>query len=98
MEKPHIISGTYGLGSRDFRPEHIIGAFEYATAGRARKDGKTLADGAFFIVLGIDHPYEVNSTNGLRCCRKARLPCASTRSADGARSPPARTWARSWAI
>ena len=28
---------------------------------RARKDGKTAADGASFIVLGIDHPYEVNS-------------------------------------
>ena len=61
-ERPQLISGTYGLGSRDFRPEHIIAAFEYATAGRARKDGKTLADGASFIVLGIDHPYEVNST------------------------------------
>src|ERR1700733_7891028 len=24
QEKPKIISGTYGLGSRDFRPEHII--------------------------------------------------------------------------
>jgi len=59
-ETPQIISGTYGLGSRDFRPEHIIGAFEYATGQRARKDGKTLADGAHFIVLGIDHPYEVN--------------------------------------
>jgi len=58
-EVPRIINGTYGLGSRDFRPEHIIGAFEYATAGRARKDGKTAADGANFIVLGIDHPYAV---------------------------------------
>ena len=58
-ETPKIIGGTYGLGSRDFRPEHIIGAYEFATAGRARKDGKTLADGADFIVLGIDHPYEV---------------------------------------
>jgi pyruvate-ferredoxin/flavodoxin oxidoreductase len=58
-EVPHIIAGTYGLGSRDFRPEHIFGAFEYATAGRARKDGKTLADGESFIVLGIDHPYAV---------------------------------------
>ncbi|MDR3792370.1 MAG: 2-oxoacid:acceptor oxidoreductase family protein [Terracidiphilus sp.] len=56
---PRIIGGTYGLGSRDFRPEHIIGAFEYATAGRARKDGKTAADGESFIVLGIDHPYAV---------------------------------------
>jgi pyruvate-ferredoxin/flavodoxin oxidoreductase len=58
-ELPQIISGTYGLGSRDFRPEHIIGAYEYATAGRARKDGKTLGEGASFIVLGIDHPYSV---------------------------------------
>jgi pyruvate-ferredoxin/flavodoxin oxidoreductase len=60
-EMPHIFSGTYGLGSRDFRPEHIIAAYEYATAGTARKDGKTAADGASFIVLGIDHPYSVNS-------------------------------------
>ncbi len=56
---PTFIGGSYGLGSRDFRPEHIIGAFEYATAGRARKDGKTAADGASFFVLGIDHPYAV---------------------------------------
>jgi pyruvate-ferredoxin/flavodoxin oxidoreductase len=40
-EVPRFIGGTYGLGSRDFRPEHIIGAYEFATAGRARKDGKT---------------------------------------------------------
>ena len=58
-EVPQIFSGTYGLGSRDFRPEHIIGAYEFATAGRARKDGKTAADGVTFIVLGIDHPYAV---------------------------------------
>jgi pyruvate-ferredoxin/flavodoxin oxidoreductase len=58
-EVPKIFNGTYGLGSRDFRPEHIIAAFEYATAGRARTDGKTAADGANFIVLGIDHPYSV---------------------------------------
>ena len=58
-EVPRFIGGSYGLGSRDFRPEHIIGAFEFATAGRARKDGKTAADGINFIVLGIDHPYSV---------------------------------------
>jgi pyruvate-ferredoxin/flavodoxin oxidoreductase len=58
-EVPHIYSGTYGLGSRDFRPEHIIGAYEFATAGRARQDGKTAADGVSFMVLGIDHPYAV---------------------------------------
>jgi pyruvate-ferredoxin/flavodoxin oxidoreductase len=56
---PRIINGSYGLGSRDFRPEHIIGAYEFATAGRARKDGKTAEEGANFIVLGIDHPYSV---------------------------------------
>jgi pyruvate-ferredoxin/flavodoxin oxidoreductase len=58
-ELPKIYSGSYGLGSRDFRPEHIIGAYEFATAGRARKDGKTAADGVSFFVLGIDHPYAV---------------------------------------
>jgi pyruvate-ferredoxin/flavodoxin oxidoreductase len=58
-EVPKIFSGTYGLGSRDFRPEHVIGAYEYATGNRAREDGKTAADGATFIVLGIDHPYAV---------------------------------------
>jgi pyruvate-ferredoxin/flavodoxin oxidoreductase len=58
-EVPRFIGGSYGLGSRDFRPEHIIGAFEFATAGRARKDGKTAEDDVNFIVLGIDHPYSV---------------------------------------
>ncbi|SPE27123.1 Pyruvate:ferredoxin oxidoreductase and related 2-oxoacid:ferredoxin oxidoreductases, alpha subunit [Candidatus Sulfotelmatomonas gaucii] len=58
-EVPLFFGGSYGLGSRDFRPEHIIGAFEYATAGRARQDGKKAADGANFFVLGIDHPYAV---------------------------------------
>jgi pyruvate-ferredoxin/flavodoxin oxidoreductase len=56
---PKIFTGTYGLGSRDFRPEHVIGAYEFATAGRARQDGKTAADGVSFMVLGIDHPYAV---------------------------------------
>jgi pyruvate-ferredoxin/flavodoxin oxidoreductase len=58
-ELPKIFTGTYGLGSRDFRPEHVIGAYEFATAGRARQDGKTAADGVSFMVLGIDHPYAV---------------------------------------
>jgi len=56
---PRFFGGSYGLGSRDFRPEHIIGAYQFATAGRARKDGKTAADGVNFFVLGIDHPYSV---------------------------------------
>ncbi|HEY1646581.1 MAG TPA: 2-oxoacid:acceptor oxidoreductase family protein [Terracidiphilus sp.] len=58
-EVPKIFGGSYGLGSRDFRPEHVIAAFEYVTAGRARTDGKTAADGVYFFVLGIDHPYAV---------------------------------------
>ncbi len=58
-EVPKIYGGSYGLGSRDFRPEHVIGAFEFATANLARKDGKTAADGVSFFVLGIDHPYAV---------------------------------------
>jgi len=57
-EIPKIYGGTYGLGSRDFRPEHILGAYEFVTAGRPRKDGKTAAE-VSFIVLGIDHPYAV---------------------------------------
>ena len=58
-ETPRFFGASYGLGSRDFRPEHVIGAYEYATAGRARQDGKTAADGAYFFVLGVDHPYAV---------------------------------------
>ena len=58
-EVPKIYGGSYGLGSRDFRPEHIIGAYEFATTNRARKDGKRAADGVNFFVLGVDHPYAV---------------------------------------
>jgi pyruvate-ferredoxin/flavodoxin oxidoreductase len=58
-EVPKIYGGSYGLGSRDFRPEHIIGAYEFATANSARKDGKRVADGVSFFVLGVDHPYAV---------------------------------------
>lgn len=58
---PRLFNGVYGLGSRDFRPEHTIGAYEFATGQRARKDGKRAQDGASFIVLGVDHPYSVKS-------------------------------------
>ena len=60
-QMPRLFSGVYGLGSRDFRPEHTLGAYEFATGGRARKDGKRAADGVSFFVLGVDHPYEVKS-------------------------------------
>ncbi len=60
-QTPRLFSGTYGLGSRDFRPEHILGAYEFATGTRARKDGKIALEGVSFMVLGVDHPYEVKS-------------------------------------
>jgi pyruvate-ferredoxin/flavodoxin oxidoreductase len=60
-QMPRLFAGVYGLGSRDFRPEHILGAYEFAMGERARKDGKRAEDGASFMVLGVDHPYEVKS-------------------------------------
>jgi pyruvate-ferredoxin/flavodoxin oxidoreductase len=60
-QMPRLFGGVYGLGSRDFRPEHSIGAYEFAVGERARKDGKRAADGVSFMVLGVDHPYEVKS-------------------------------------
>ena len=60
-QMPRLFAGVYGLGSRDFRPEHTIGAYQFATGARARKDGKRASDGASFMVLGVDHPYEVKS-------------------------------------
>jgi len=60
-QMPRIFAGVYGLGSRDFRPEHTIGAYEFAIGQRKRKDGKGVDDGVRFIALGIDHPYEVKS-------------------------------------
>ena len=58
---PRLFNGIYGLGSRDFRPEHVIGAYEYVTSSRARTDGRTAADGESFMVLGVPHPYEVRA-------------------------------------
>jgi pyruvate-ferredoxin/flavodoxin oxidoreductase len=60
-QMPRLFSGIYGLGSRDFRPEHVIGAYEYVTDARGRKDGRRASDGTTFFVLGVDHPYEVKS-------------------------------------
>jgi pyruvate-ferredoxin/flavodoxin oxidoreductase len=60
-EVPRNFSAVYGLGSRDFRPEHIVGAYEYVAEGRTRQDGKGAADGVTFFVLGVDHPYAVVS-------------------------------------
>jgi pyruvate-ferredoxin/flavodoxin oxidoreductase len=60
-QMPRLFAGIYGLGSRDFRPEHVLGAYEFATGTRTRKDGKGAADGVTYFVLGVDHPYEVKS-------------------------------------
>ncbi len=60
-QMPRLFGGIYGLGSRDFRPEHTIGAYEFAMGQRTRTDGKGAADGAFFFVLGVDHPYAVKA-------------------------------------
>ncbi len=38
-QMPRLFAGVYGLGSRDFRPEHTIGAYEFATAN-ARAQGR----------------------------------------------------------
>ncbi len=60
-EMPRLFTGSYGLGSRDFRPEGILGAYEFAMGRIARTDGKTAADGASFMYIGVDHPYSVIS-------------------------------------
>ncbi|HED64183.1 MAG TPA: oxidoreductase [Planctomycetes bacterium] len=59
-ERPRIFSGVYGLGSRDFRPEGILGAFEFVHGQTKRQDGKGSDETPFF-VLGVDHPYAVES-------------------------------------
>ena len=60
-ETPRIFRGAYGIGSRDFRPEHTLGAYEFATGQTKRTDGRSAADGATFFVLGVIHPYAVIS-------------------------------------
>jgi pyruvate-ferredoxin/flavodoxin oxidoreductase len=60
-EMPLILRGSYGLGSRDFRPEAILGAYEYALGLTTRRDGLGLSDGETYFTLGIDHPYAVVS-------------------------------------
>jgi pyruvate-ferredoxin/flavodoxin oxidoreductase len=60
-ETPRLFRGAYGIGSRDFRPEHSLGAYEFATGQAHRKEGRSAADGESFFVLGVDHPYAVIS-------------------------------------
>jgi pyruvate-ferredoxin/flavodoxin oxidoreductase len=58
---PRLFRGAYGIGSRDFRPEHTLGAYEFAIGQTKRKDGRSAADGETYFVLGVDHPYAVIS-------------------------------------
>ncbi|MCB1232887.1 MAG: 2-oxoacid:acceptor oxidoreductase family protein, partial [Verrucomicrobiae bacterium] len=60
-DMPRLFNGSYGIGSRDFRPEHTLGAYEFATGATARQDGKTAADGVNYFTLGVEHPYAVIS-------------------------------------
>jgi len=66
-EMPEILSGVYGLGSRDFRPEGIIGAFDFSQGKIARQDGRRYGDGVNFFYVGIDHPYAVVSEETPSC-------------------------------
>ncbi len=60
-EMPRIFEGVYGLGSRDFRPEHVLGAWEYVRGKIKRQDGKKAVDGKSFFYLGVNHDYAVCS-------------------------------------
>ena len=60
-EMPRLFNGSYGIGSRDFRPEHTLGAYEFATGATARQDGRSAADGETYFTVGINHPYSVIS-------------------------------------
>ncbi|HIG10825.1 MAG: 2-oxoacid:acceptor oxidoreductase family protein [bacterium] len=60
-ETPRVFGGAYGLGSRDFRPEGVLGAYEFVEGRITRQDGQAALDGTSYFVLGIDHPYAVES-------------------------------------
>ncbi len=66
-ELPDVYSGVYGLGSRDFRPEATIGAYDFALDRISRQDGRKASDGERFFYLGIDHPYTVESEEKPSC-------------------------------
>src|SRR5712672_3241482 len=47
-ETPRLFRGAYGIGSRDFRPEHSLGAYAVATGASKRTDGRSAVDGESF--------------------------------------------------
>jgi len=62
-EMPRLFAGSYGLGSRDFRPEGILGAYEYSQGQRDRDPA------AFDRRLGNDH-YRQERRRGDRPARQ----------------------------
>ena len=56
-ETPRLFRGAYGIGSRDFRPEHTLGAYEFATGhnqaqGRQERGGRrNLSSSSAWIIL-----------------------------------------------
>ncbi len=66
-EMPRIFTGVYGLGSRDFRPEGILGAYEFSQGKIKRQDGKSAKDGISFFYVGVNHPYAVVSKDNPSC-------------------------------
>ncbi|MCP4751590.1 MAG: oxidoreductase, partial [Proteobacteria bacterium] len=66
-EMPRIFSGVYGLGSRDFRPEGILGAYEFCLGETVRQDGKSSNDGVSLFYVGVNHPYAVVSKETPSC-------------------------------
>ena len=95
-EMPRLFDGVYGLGSRDFRPEHVLGAYEYAT-GQTQAQGRPAARRTAppSSCWASTIPTRSSPRTRRRSCPRAPSPSASTRSAAGAPSPPARTSARS---
>jgi len=70
-QMPRLFSGVYGLGSRDFRPEHTLGAYEFGELrfslpiASGRRDS---TPAGIFKVLGRDrwhrsHRYTITGTN-----------------------------------
>ena len=84
-EIPRLFSGSYGIGSRDFRPEHTLGAYEFAT-GSDRSPGRQERGRR----RNLLHPRHQPSLRGhfqghaVAAPGRARSRCASTRSAAGA--------------
>ena len=61
-ETPRIFRGSYGIGSRDFRPEHTLGAYEFATGGKpSAPTAKAPRTARPISRWASDHPYAVIS-------------------------------------